>query len=237
VKVPLGAPYGHSAFVDQHAALAQAVQALCERPPWCITGVSALLHDEVGLWLELTKPKHWRTRPDGVVEIGLGAIGGGIENDENLLACLERECLEEIGQVATPYSAKDTVIVYEERIVRRVRAAASNAPAPALLTVSANLHGQTWLPECPTLAIVTYWARIKRPPERRDLFGLVRVPWAQIELLLIQTALPWDALQRYADTLLVPLREVPQRAAIRPVWTIRSLQLALQRAAIELGRA
>ncbi len=234
MEMPPGAPQGHGHFVEQHAGLAAAVQALCERPPWCITGVSALLHDEVGLWLELTKPKHWRMRPDGAVEIGLGAIGGGLEADETVPACLQRECREEIGQVVAPYGAAETVVVYEQRTISRVTAAAESPPAPALLTVSANLHGQAWLPGCPTLAIVTYWARLARTPERGDLFGLVRIPWQELKPLLAPVTAPWETLRRHADTLLAPIEELPARAVVRPVWTVRSLQLAPQRAALML---
>ena len=215
------------------ASLAAAVQTLCERPPWCITGVSALLHDEVGLWLELTKPKHWRMRPDGAVEIGLGAIGGSLEAYETVPACLQRECREEIGQAVAPYGAAETVVVYEQRTIRRVAAAAESLPAPALLTVSANLHGQAWLPGCPTLAIVTYWARLERAPERGDLFGLVRIPWQELKSLLAPETAPWEdaAPRRHA----AGAHRGAARVGCRAAGVDGPLpQLALQRAALAL---
>jgi len=226
-------PAGQVDLASRHPLLVRAVDSLCERLPWCVTGVSALLCDEVGIWCELAKPKHWSVRPDGATVVGLGAVGGSLEPGETLLDCLRRESLEEIGREPIMYSAEATAIVYEQREVRRV-AAEPGGLTPALLTVSANVSRHGYLSAWPTLAIVTYWAQLKQEPILADMFGLVRIPIPRATAVLAADEMSWSSLQECVDRVLLTGAGLPERTVVRPVWTIRSLQLALQRAAISL---
>lgn len=216
-----------------YPALAQAVSQLCERPPWCVTGVSGLVYDDAGLWFELGKPKNWVARDDGVIEVGLGAIGGSLEPGESLWDCWQREMREEIGEIPEPAAAQETLIVYEERVICPTRTA-DPLPAPVLLTVSANRHRRTALAECETLAIITFWGRVRGRPRRNDLFGLLRLPYAALTSTLVQPELTVGQLLQIPALVIELVDELPKHAIIKPVWTVRSLQLALQREAISL---
>ena len=79
-----------------------------------ILGVAILLSVENRLLFELQKPAKWRRRPNGVLEIGMGCIGGTIEEGETVEDALSREALEEIGcevafaQSTRPFSLDPT---------------------------------------------------------------------------------------------------------------------------------
>lgn len=199
------------------------LKGLCAGRSWGLTGVSALLHDTEALYLEITKPKHWR-RAHGLLLGGLGAIGGSLEPGETVLGCLARELHEEVGTAAAVESAARVSFVYEQERVSTVGLAPCEYPLPVLFTVSRNIHRRRTLPEAEVLAIVTFWARPMCTPALRDLLALVRVPWANVPQIL---AARWVAAGDLASRPGVELHSrepLPKELRLYPVWTIRSLQ-------------
>ncbi len=49
--------------------LGAAISRLSGGRTWRFTGASALLLDATHLYLEITKPRHWRRRADGLSEV------------------------------------------------------------------------------------------------------------------------------------------------------------------------
>ena len=62
-----------------------------------IVGVSTIVHDGARTYFEVGKPKYWLRRDDGGTTVGVGGIGGTIEQGESVVACLRREVEEELG--------------------------------------------------------------------------------------------------------------------------------------------
>lgn len=62
-----------------------------------IIGASVILRYEGRLLFEIQKPAKWRQQPDGTLSIGMGCIGGNVEQGETPRQALEREVLEEMG--------------------------------------------------------------------------------------------------------------------------------------------
>ncbi len=211
-----------------YPALRAAIDALCERPPWRITGVSALLVDAADTYWELAKPKHWRARPDGITEVGLGAIGGSIESGESALGCLQREAQEEIGVGLEILPAAMTHLVYEQRLAASLPATSDDYPAPALFTISQNLHRQADLGAWPTLAIVTFWARPLVPPRLGDLYGLLSAPRAALAGLLTSGERPAEDWLATPGVRAVTQEPLPERTVLVPTWTGRSFQRVVQ---------
>lgn len=212
---------------DAYPSLGAQLDALCEHPPWAICGVSAWLYDATHCYLEIAKPKHWRRRADGATEVGLGGIGGSLEPDEKALACLAREAQEELGVGLEITSAPRTYVVYEGRLAAALALKPRCYPRPALFTVSQNLYRQSEL-AYPTLAIVTFQARIVGEPGLRDLYGLAAVPLRTVWALLQQDEITLDALENWPGVRMRVQAPLPKDSVLVPVWTGRSLQRLAQ---------
>jgi hypothetical protein len=61
-----------------------------------IIGASIILRHEGRLLFEIQKPSKWLQQPDGTLSIGMGCIGGNIEQGETPRQALEREALEDM---------------------------------------------------------------------------------------------------------------------------------------------
>jgi len=212
-----------------YPALAQRITLLCGEASWSITGASALVQDAEGAYyFELAKPKHWQKRPDGGVTVGVGAIGGSLRPGEGLLACLQREAREEIGQALQVVSAASTHLVYEEALAASLSLGQGEHPAPALCTIGRNRFRRQELPGREILVIVTFLARVAAAPRPADLFGLVRIPGPLVPAFFGAEERPAEALRAWPHCELWTQAPLPSQAVLRPIWTARSLQVALQ---------
>jgi len=214
--------------------LAETLTQLSRGAQWALAGVSALLLDQQDrLVLEIVKRKYWLKDPDGTTRIGLGAIGGSLEPGESALACLQRETQEEIACQPEILSSKklqdahETIMVHEKSDLIPVALPERHAPRPCLMTVSANLYRRDEL-DAEVLTIATYWARLHQPPRLSDLFGLLLVPQANIAGLLRSDGVPVQEATDLDGVTLQTREPLPENTVLHPVWTIRSLQLALR---------
>ncbi|HHX44429.1 MAG TPA: hypothetical protein GX714_10650 [Chloroflexi bacterium] len=217
--------------------LGEAISELCAGQSWRFTGASVLVRDATHLYLEITKPRHWHRRADGTLVAGIGAIGGSLEGDEGVLACLRREVAEEIDSSVILRPATETHLVYEQRAIRTVALPPSRpsaaervdeVPAPVLCTVSRNLYRRQALPDAQVLAIATFWAELTGPPRLGDLFGLLALPRDALETVLAVPPPSVAAVRSIPGVRLTTRRPMEGDALLAPVWTTRSLQILLQ---------
>lgn len=246
-------------LLEAYPELGEAIARLCGGQTWRFTGASALLLDATHLYLEITKPKHWRRLAGGTpvagqarVLAGIGAIGGSLEADEGVLACLRREVGEEVGAPVALRPAAETHLVYEERTIETLRlprarggvrpdaptetrsegtpARDGGFPAPALCTVSRNLYRRRALPDARVLAIATFWATLAGPPRLGDLFGLLAVPLEALGEVLAPPAfhLTVDEVRSLPGVRLETRRPMAGDMLLAPVWTARTLQILMR---------
>jgi len=213
---------------EHYPELASAISDICDGRRWGVTGVSALVHDERSLYFEITKPKHWCRLPSGEVRGGIGAIGGSLELGEELLECLDREMLEEIGCTGVVESRRRVFLVYEEQTIEQRDLGRSNYPGPVVLTIGRNIHRRTDMADRDILVIVTFLARLWSVPAPDDLFGLLSIPRDRAKALLTADRITVGMLRSVTGARLVCRSPLSPDMQLVPVWTARSLQVLAQ---------
>lgn len=203
------------------------IDGLCGGAPWGLAGVSALVYDESDLYFELTKPRHWTTRPDGSTLAYLGGIGGRMELGETVLGCLYREVDEELGASVEVESAARTFFVYEQHRTAPIELEQRDHPVPVLFTVSANVQRREELPQYQVLVIATFSARLLEPATLGDLYGLVSIPQAALPAALAPEE---TTLQRLGalGARWTAREALPADLHLATLWTARSVQLLVQ---------
>lgn len=139
-----------------------------------LIGVSAILYDDEAYYFEVNKPRYWVHRPDGTLSIGIGGIGGRIEQGEKPLACLRREVEEELGTGFRLQIPNRTGLIHRWEMVGWLRIGPSRKhPTPYFINLLPPRLGGSGTPD--HLAILTFLGQLRGKPRRGDLFGLVAV--------------------------------------------------------------
>lgn len=86
--------------------------------PTDFSGAAALIWHNGRMVFEVRKEKGWERSPGKPAVIGIGAVGGTIEDGETPIQGLQREAVEEIGGSLNLYPASDTVYVGKDAIDR-----------------------------------------------------------------------------------------------------------------------
>jgi 8-oxo-dGTP pyrophosphatase MutT (NUDIX family) len=194
-------------------------------------GVSAVLYDERAFTFEVTRPRHWGRREDGVRIVGIGGIGGRIEPGESALACLRREVQEEIGVRFWLEPAESTALIHQGAVVAWLDVPDTlSQAAPYMVNL---LPPQLKRPEKPDhLAIVTFRGILQEAPRRGDLFGLLTVERAAVGPFFERPEWPLDeamALPGLSFDLTSPL---PSGSLLRPTLTGRAFQALAKTASL-----
>lgn len=179
--------------------------------PRCFTGSSCLLLHDGQLVLEVRKRHKWEHDEQGHLIIGVGGIGGTLEEGESPLVGLQREAVEEIGAPVEIVDARHTVVEDTEGDRAEEPGARVDGRPPAMI----------WTITDPPYAVgchvAVYLARTTAEPRPGDLPAILRVPidWTHNASLAgvsvrqaidegvqvcAQEALPDDALLRPAGT-------------------------------------
>ena len=130
-------------------------------------GVSALLIDSAGVLLEVQKAHKWRRDGNGRLRIGLGFVGGNLEDGETPIAGLQREACEEIGCGLRLESASQTIEISPEGRPQTIPWAEAG-PRP-ILTWEGRGPGHI-----PNAKVAVYIAQPDGMPEPGDLPAILR---------------------------------------------------------------
>jgi 8-oxo-dGTP pyrophosphatase MutT (NUDIX family) len=200
-----------------------------------LVGVSTIVYDGIVCYFEIGKPKYWQ-RPQGEeggsTVIGVGGIGGTIEQGESVLACLRREVREELGVRVRPEMAPQTYLIHDWQVIDVFHLAPSKKrPTPLMVILVPPRLGGPGTPD--HLAIVAFRTRLQGAPAPRDLFGLLRVENRALAEFFARDEWPLDEAQSYPGLDIVLNGEPPPRSILRPVLTARAFQV-LVRAGYEL---
>lgn len=123
--------------------------------------------------LEIQSPHKWTRQDGGGLSIGLGCIGGGIEEGETPIDALHREALEEIGCPVAVQSATQTIEVAADGRAK-VRPWSQGLPRPILIwdTKAAGIDRKG--------KGVVYLGTVGGIAKPRDLGALLTLPLEQV---------------------------------------------------------
>jgi hypothetical protein len=193
-------------------------------------GVSGLLYDERAFFFEVTHPRHWGRRADGVRIVGVGGIGGRIEPGESVLACLRREVSEEIGVSFWLEPTESTALIQAGEVAGWLNLPSSrDDPAPYMVNL---LPPQLARPDMPDhLAIVTFLGCLQGKPRRRDLFGLLAIDQSALEPFFARPEWPLGEALALPGLTFDLESDLPGGSLLRPTLTGRAFQALLRDAA------
>jgi len=179
-----------------------------------IAGVAILLRSGGQFLFEIQKTAKWRRRPDGLVEIGVGCIGGSLQPRETPRQALEREVREEIGCGIEIEPAPRTFLVDPRGAVRRL--APREVPEGAFFLWERARGGPGFIPGA---RVAVYLGRVLGDPAPSDLPAILEMTLLTLRESLDGTLMLQDLMDRSA--ILREREPVPRRARVRPVDTAR----------------
>jgi len=215
-------------IMDAYLPLRRSIDRLCQGRPWGVVGASAIVRDEEAYYFEISKAKFWTEEDDGRISVGIGGIGGHIEEGENEIACLHREAREELGVDLRVLHSDETHLLFSERWVGKQTLPPGELPAPCLCTIGPKKTRLAQALPYDYLCIVTFEAQLMGPPQADDLYGLMRIEATALTDVLGQDTISLSAARRIPGVEFQLNGELREDCILRPMFTARSFQLLLQ---------
>jgi 8-oxo-dGTP pyrophosphatase MutT (NUDIX family) len=192
-----------------------------------LLGISAIIHGDEFYYFEVNRPRYWSQKGEGPVVVGVGGIGGGIKPNEGALECLRREVREELGVEFKLEIPEQTALLNEWELVAWLSIAPSRKhPTPYLLSLFPPRFGGPGQPD--SVAIVTFLGRPRGRPERRDMFGLLRVRHDVVREYLLRDEWPVEEALAHEGLGFELERDLPAGCVLRPVLTAKAYQVLIR---------
>jgi hypothetical protein len=193
-----------------------------------LIGISTIVRDDEAHYFEISKQKYWKRREDGTTVLGVGGIGGGINQGETITACLRREVQEEIGTQMRLEPVRETILIHQWQIAGTLELKPSKKrPTPLMvILIPPRLGG----PDTPDhLAILAFRTRLRGAPAPHDLFGLPRIENDTLTEFFGRDTWPLEEAQALPGLTATLNDQPPPNAILHPILTARAFQLLVQK--------
>ena len=179
-----------------------------------ILGSAILLRHRHQLLFELQKKSKWTHTAEGVVQIGLGCIGGHVEAGEAPIETLHREALEEIGCQLHLDNPPPPFLVHANRAVE--------SPPPSSSDDRVLFYWQAEKPGYIPGAGVAVYAGVTQGEIRPDDLGGVLCMDPETLLQFGPTPMTIEDLLQRGGTL-IEKETIPRTAVLQPIGTVEIL--------------
>jgi 8-oxo-dGTP pyrophosphatase MutT (NUDIX family) len=195
-----------------------------------LVGISTVIHDDTAYYFEIGKPKYWQRSGKGEDEatiVGVGGIGGSIEQGESALGCLRREVEEELGARIRLELPEQTALIHNWRIADRFHLTPSKKrPSPLMMILVPPRLGGPGTPD--HLAILAFRTSLRDPPDPRDLFGLLRIKGDTLARFFAREEWPLEDALSLPGVTIALNGQLPPNPILRLVLTARAFQLLIR---------
>jgi hypothetical protein len=198
-----------------------------------LVGASTITHDDDAYYFEIAKSRYWQHQAQGEGDeskttiIGVGGIGGTIEQGETLMACLRREVREELGVPIWLELPHQTYLIHNWQITDTLPFTPSKKrPTPMMIILVPPRLGGPGTPD--HLAIAVLRTRLRDVPAPRDLFGLLRIENSALAEFFSRDEWPLDQAQDHPGVTITLNGQPPPGPILRPVLTARAFQLLVR---------
>lgn len=173
-----------------------------------------LLHYEGRRVYTLQPKDRWKEQP-GSVMAGVVGVGGKLEKNESVIACVKRECLEELGVPVELVSASKTYL-FEGSNIREIQFNSQSVHPAYVLLLPKTEPGRK-----PFTVVFVYQGTINEKPQPKDVSAVVYMSDSELTRAFVGGE---STLEKVVSTgaIVDANTDLPESLVLKPFGTVKA---------------